>query len=50
MKDQLNEDFLAFIELLEAKNVEYLIVGSYAVGLHGFPRYTGDEHLVAART
>lgn len=24
MKDQLNEDFLAFIELLEAKNVEYL--------------------------
>ena len=42
MKDQLNEDFLAFIELLEAKNVEYLIVGGYAVGLHGFPRYTGD--------
>ena len=42
MKDQLNEDFLAFIGLLEAKGVDYLIVGGYAVGLHGFPRYTGD--------
>lgn len=40
--DQLNQDFLGFIELLEAENVDYLIVGGYAVGLHGFPRYTGD--------
>lgn len=23
-------------------NVEYLIVGGYAVGIHGYPRYTGD--------
>lgn len=38
----LNPDFLAFIELLEAEKVDYLIVGGYAVGLHGFPRYTGD--------
>jgi predicted nucleotidyltransferase len=40
--DQLNQDFLEFIELLEAEKVDYLIVGGYAVGLHGFPRYTGD--------
>jgi predicted nucleotidyltransferase len=40
--DQLNQDFLGFIELLEAEKVDYLIVGGYAVGLHGFPRYTGD--------
>ena len=36
--DQLNQDFLGFIELLEAEKVDYLIVGGYAVGLHGFPR------------
>ena len=40
--DQLNQDFREFIGLLESENVEYLIVGGYAVGLHGFPRYTGD--------
>lgn len=40
--DKLNRDFLAFIALLEEEKVEYLVVGGYAVGLHGFPRYTGD--------
>lgn len=40
--DKLNQDFLAFIGLLEEENVDYLVVGGYAVGLHGFPRYTGD--------
>jgi predicted nucleotidyltransferase len=40
--DHLNQDFLAFIGLLEEENVDYLVVGGYAVGLHGFPRYTGD--------
>jgi hypothetical protein len=27
---------------LNAKNVEYLIVGGYAVAFHGAPRFTGD--------
>ncbi len=40
--EKLNQDFLAFIKLLEAHAVDYLIVGGYAVGLHGYPRYTGD--------
>ena len=40
--DKLNQDFLEFIELLEEEKVEYLVIGGYAVGLHGFPRYTGD--------
>lgn len=40
--DQLNQDFLEFIRLLEEEQVEYLVVGGYAVGIHGFPRYTGD--------
>jgi predicted nucleotidyltransferase len=40
--DKINQDFREFIGLLESEAVEYLIVGGYAVGLHGFPRYTGD--------
>ena len=39
---ELNPDFLEFIECLEENETEYLIVGGYAVALHGFPRYTGD--------
>jgi len=27
---------------LKKHNAEYLIVGGYAVGVHGHPRYTGD--------
>ena len=38
----LNKHFQEFIELLEKHEVRYLIVGGYAVGFHGFPRYTGD--------
>jgi len=38
----LNKHFREFIELLENHGVEYLVVGGYAVGYHGFPRYTGD--------
>jgi len=40
--EKLNEDFLEFIRLLGSERVAYLIVGGYAVGIHGFPRYTGD--------
>ena len=38
----LSQDFKEFVELLNKRNVEYLIVGGYAVGIHGHPRYTGD--------
>src|SRR5688572_21755217 len=37
-----SQDFREFIELLIKNRVEYLIVGGYAVGIHGHPRYTGD--------
>jgi hypothetical protein len=37
----LNKDFRDFIELLNSNNVRYLIVGGYALALHGHPRYTG---------
>ena len=38
----LNKDFREFIGLLNAHNVRYLVVGGYAVALHGYPRYTKD--------
>ena len=37
-----SQDFSEFVRLLNQHNVEYLIVGGYAVGIHGHPRYTGD--------
>ena len=37
-----SQDFREFIELLIKNKAEYLIVGGYAVGVHGHPRYTGD--------
>ena len=37
-----SRDFKEFVELLIKNNVEYLIVGGYAVSIHGYPRYTGD--------
>jgi hypothetical protein len=38
----LSKDFYAFVALLKKHDAEYLIVGGYAVGVHGYPRYTGD--------
>jgi len=37
-----SKDFREFAELLIKHKVEYLVVGGYAVGIHGYPRYTGD--------
>ena len=38
----LNQDFKEFIESLNANQVRYLVVGGYAVAVHGHPRYTKD--------
>ena len=38
----LSKDFKEFIKLLNEHNVRYLVVGGYAVALHGHPRYTKD--------
>jgi predicted nucleotidyltransferase len=38
----LHPDFVAFVELLNAHDVRYLVVGGYAVAFHGHPRYTKD--------
>ena len=38
----LTDDFKEFLRLLNAHRVEYLLVGGYAVGIHGYPRATVD--------
>jgi hypothetical protein len=38
----LTADFKEFLSVLNAHRVDYLLVGGYAVGLHGYPRATVD--------
>ena len=38
----LSQDFKEFLQSLNESDVEYLIVGGYAVAFHGHPRYTKD--------
>jgi hypothetical protein len=38
----LPPDFKEFLKLLNAMQVEYLLVGGYAVGYYGYPRATVD--------
>jgi hypothetical protein len=44
----LPEDFKEFIDFLNANNVCYLLVGGWAVGLHGYPRATNDIDFLIA--
>ncbi|MCW5892994.1 MAG: nucleotidyltransferase [bacterium] len=38
----LNDDFRDLLLALVAEGVEFVIVGAYALALHGVPRFTGD--------
>ena len=38
----IHPDFEEFLRLLEEHDVEYMIVGGYAVAYHGYPRFTKD--------
>jgi hypothetical protein len=50
MLNVFNIDFLEFLELLDNHEVEYLLVGGYAVILHGYARSTGDMDLWVNQT
>jgi hypothetical protein len=39
---KVQPDFRELLALLNVHNVEYVIVGGYALAFHGVPRYTGD--------
>ena len=38
----LNKDWREFLELLNSRGVDYVIVGAQSLAFHGRPRYTGD--------
>lgn len=38
----MNQDFVALLQAFVAHDVRFLIVGAYALALHGRPRATGD--------
>jgi hypothetical protein len=39
---EVQKDFKELLKLFNAHNVQYLIVGGYALAYYGAPRYTGD--------
>lgn len=39
---EVQQDFRNLLELFKKHNVDFIIVGAYALGFHGAPRYTGD--------
>jgi len=42
MDIELPPDFKEFLKLLNEHGVEYVLIGGYAVGYHGYPRATND--------
>jgi predicted nucleotidyltransferase len=44
----LNKHFREFLKLLIDNGIRFVVVGGYAVGIHGFPRYTGDMDVFVA--
>ncbi|MDQ6653080.1 MAG: hypothetical protein M3Y84_10085 [Acidobacteriota bacterium] len=47
---ELPKDFKEFLNLLRVNGVEYLLIGAYAVGYHGYPRATKDLDIWIAST
>ncbi len=50
MANIFNDDFRDFIQALNNNSVEYILVGGYAVILHGYRRVTGDMDIWVNRT
>ncbi len=42
MDVELPQDFKEFLSILNSHKVEYMLIGGYAVGYHGYPRATND--------
>lgn len=49
MVTKLPPDFSEFLKSLAEHRVEYLLIGGYAVGYHGYARFTGDIDYGCAR-
>jgi predicted nucleotidyltransferase len=47
-RKRLPDDFKDFLNSLNENNVEYLLLGGWAVGIYGHPRATGDMDVLIA--
>jgi predicted nucleotidyltransferase len=47
---RLNRDLREFLELLNARSVDFLIVGAHSLAFHSRPRYTGDLDILVRPT
>jgi hypothetical protein len=50
MGNIFNDDFRDFIQAMNNHSVDYILVGGYAVILHGYRRVTGDMDIWVKRT
>ena len=50
MELSLPDDFKEFLKLLNCYQIEYLLIGGFAVGYHGYPRATNDMDIWVAST
>lgn len=39
---EIQKNFEELFKLFNERNIEYIIVGAYALAFHGVPRFTGD--------
>ena len=46
----MNKDWKEFIESLQSQNVEFLIVGAFALAQYGLPRFTQDLDIFLDRS
>jgi hypothetical protein len=42
----LSKDWREFLELLNSRGVDYVIIGAQSLAFHGRPRYTGDLEIL----
>lgn len=47
---KMNADFVDFLKLLTVRNVDYLIIGGFAVAHYGYVRNTGDFDIWVRQT
>ena len=46
----LSKDWREFLELLNSRGVDYVIVGAQSLAFHGRPRHTGDLDILVRPT
>jgi hypothetical protein len=47
---RLSSDLREFLELLNSRGVDYVVVGAHSLAFHGRPRYTGDIDILVRAT